>query len=141
MSTGEKEQQDVQNASGEFEYKWEDGGVVNPVYKYVYLEEGTQPILPVFVGRDTPNGIRETGFRFSFETLNFWGVNVPVGQGYTVWSFASGSNQEVLSGFITGMINPSEKSGFFKFNLTVNTSRGIKTVQGSFILRQDRAAL
>ncbi len=141
MGADEKKQQDVQNASGAFEYQWEDGGVVTPVYKYVYLEEGAQPILPVFVGRDTPNGIRETGFRFSFETFNFWGVNVPVGQGYTVRSFEFGSDQEVLSGFITGMINSSEKSGFFKFNLTVNTSRGIKTVQGSFILRQDRAVL
>ncbi len=134
------EEEQVQNATGYFEYRFEGGGLVTPQYKYVYLEEGPQPIPPIFKGRDTQNGIRETGLTFAFNSYDFWGVNVPVGQGFTVLHWSVGSSTEVKSGFITGMINPSDKAGFFKFDLNVDVAGSTRRVEGFFILKQNVTA-
>jgi len=130
------EEEQVQNAIGQFEYRYEGGGLITPLYKYVYIDEGPQPILPIFKGRDTNNSIRETGFTFVFDTYNFWGVNVPVGQGFHVQNFIAGGSTLVTSGFVTGMINSSEKSGFFKFDLNVDIGSSTRRVEGFFILKQ-----
>ncbi|CRM82968.1 MULTISPECIES: hypothetical protein [Pseudomonas] len=131
----------VADAIGHFEYRFEDGGLVTPRYKYVYLETGQFPVLPIFQGRDTDNPIHETGFIFRFDTFDFWGVNVPVNQGYRVEHFLSGGVTRLTSGFITGMINPSEKSGFFTFNLDVPIGDTVRRVEGYFILKQAGAVL
>lgn len=47
----------------------------------------------------------------------------------------------LTSGFITGMINPSEKSGFFTFNLDVPVGDTVSRVEGYFILKQAGAVL
>ncbi|UII72357.1 hypothetical protein LVW35_04065 [Pseudomonas sp. HN11] len=135
------EEEQVQNATGYFEYRFEGGGLVTPQYKYVYLEEGPPPILPIFKGRDTQNGIRETGFTFRFDSYDFWGVNIPVGQGFRVDHYLVGGRTEVTSGSITGMINSSEKAGFFKFDLNVDVSGSTTRVEGFFILKQNVTAL
>lgn len=135
------EEEQIQNAIGHFEYRFEGGGLVIPQYKYVYLEEGPQPIPPTFKGRDTQNGIRETGFMFVFDSYDFWGINTPVGQGFHVQSFLAGNSIEVTSGFVTGMINPSKKAGFFKFDLNVDVHGSMRRVEGFFILKQNVTAL
>ncbi|MBC3300551.1 hypothetical protein H0Z09_05425 [Pseudomonas sp. SWRI18] len=135
------EDEQVQNAIGHFEYRFEDGGLVTPPYMYVYLEEGPQPIPPIFKGRDTQSGIRETGFTFVFDSNDFWGVNIPVGQGFRVQHFVMGGSTEITFGFVTGMINPSEKAGFFKFDLNVDVQGSMRRVEGFFILKQNITAL
>lgn len=84
------EENTIAAAIGHFEYRFEGGGLVTPHYKYVYLETGQFPILPIFKGRDTDGSIRESGLTFSFDTFDFWGGNVPVNQGYRVEHFLSG---------------------------------------------------
>ncbi|WP_314387899.1 hypothetical protein [Pseudomonas brenneri] len=135
------EENTIAAAIGHFEYRFEGGGLVTPHYKYVYLETGQFPILPIFKGRDTDGPIRESGLTFSFDTFDFWGVNVPVNQGYRVEHFLSGGVTRLTSGFITGMINPSEKSGFFTFNLDVPVGDTVSRVEGYFILKQAGAVL
>lgn len=67
------EENTIAAAIGHFEYRFEGGGLVTPHYKYVYLETGQFPILPIFKGRDTDGPIRESGLTFSFDTFDFWG--------------------------------------------------------------------
>ncbi|CRM53220.1 hypothetical protein [Pseudomonas sp. 37 R 15] len=135
------EEEQIHNATGYFEYRFENGELVIPPYKYVYLAEGPQPILPIFKGRDTENGIRETGFTFTFDSYDFWGVDIPVGQGFRVDHYVVGGRTEVTSGSVTGMINSSEKSGFFKFDLHVDVQGSPRRVEGFFILKQNVTVL
>ncbi len=134
MLDEEKIELHLKEAVGRFEYTVNGGALITPVYKYVYYDP-SQGVPAMFIGRDTPNSLNETGVAIKLAGNRFWGDRVSLGSEVSARYFSRAQTWDVRSGTVSGMYNHLGPGSIFEFDFIAVKAEEHRHIKGHFILK------